>query len=113
VPVFLKPAVTDSMDLLIDRPQRPSHLGPDGAVRQLSASIESLNVPKSLQYADAYLQCGADARLLMGALPLAAARSTRACDQLYSRSFKECSSRHSGWRFPTPRRGLYRRRRGL
>jgi hypothetical protein len=44
-------------------------------VRQLSVSIENLDVPTSLQYADAYLQSGADARSLMSALAVAAAKT--------------------------------------
>ncbi len=75
VPAFPKPAFTDRVDLLIDRSRMPSHLAPDDLVRQLSVSIENLDVPASLQYADAYLQSGAEARSLMGALALAASKT--------------------------------------
>jgi hypothetical protein len=75
VPAFPKPAFTDRVDLLIDRSRMPSHLAPDDLVRQLSVAIENLDVPASLQYADAYLQSGAEARSLMGALALAASKT--------------------------------------
>jgi hypothetical protein len=61
VPAFSKPAFTDSVDLVIDGVLLPSHLGPEDMVRQLSTSIENLDVSASLRYADAYLHSGADA----------------------------------------------------
>jgi hypothetical protein len=63
------------VDLAIDRFHVPSHLGPEDMVRQLSTSIESLDVPTSLQYANAYLHTGVDTKPLMEALALATSKT--------------------------------------
>jgi hypothetical protein len=75
IPAYPKPAFTDGIDLVIDGTGLPADLTPDDLLEYLQDAIDTLDVPSALQSAQAYMQSGANVRLLMGALALASAKT--------------------------------------